>query len=201
MKNSGEQSNLRIVDDLGTRERDRYLIVKVALDVRKGAESIYGFTFYLNRSRDIVQADGLNFASDADDTRELHKQIRRTKGKVADAKPTWSVSDGKIKSRSRSPYSVEIVTKSAIAGGDYEVRPPASSDDAFPLVPITIGETYGVQVHNSSSEEIAVTLKIDGLDQFAFSKDRNKKTGRPRFSNWIVRPNSSFTIKRWHLTS
>ena len=188
-------------DDLGTRERDRYLIVKVSLDVRKGAESIYGFTFYLNRSRDIVQADGLNFSSDADDTRELHKQIRRTKGKVVDAKPTWTVSGAKIKSRSRSPYSVEIVTKSAIAGGDYEVRPPTSSGDAFPMVPVTIGETYGVRIHNTSNEEIAVALKIDGLDQFTFSTDRHTKTGRPRFSNWIVRANSSFTIKGWHLTS
>lgn len=188
-------------DDVGTRLAERFLVVKVTLDVRHNGETIYPFTFFLNRSRDIVQADGLNFRSTADDSRQLHKQIRRTRKQVASGQATSFVRGSQISSRRSSPYSIEILTKSAIADGDYSARPPQDAAAAFPLIPIAIGETYAVKVYNQSEHEIAVALKVDGIDQFTFSQDRDPNTGRPRFSNWIVGPKKSFVIKGWHLTA
>src|SRR5262249_15133236 len=62
-------------------------------------------------------------------------------------------------------------------------------------------ELYEIRVHNRSKNEIAVSVKIDGIDSFEFSDDRNPTTGRPIFAHWIVAPGGTLKLPGWHKTN
>jgi hypothetical protein len=107
-----------------------------------------------------------------------------------------------VRARKDSPYAVEIRKKKLNdAGGAVPV--PADLRDGLAFVPIDRGEVYEVLVRNHAAHEVAVSLAIDGIDQFTFSDDRTPVLGqngkpvagadgkpmtRPRFSHWVVPP-------------
>ena len=109
-----------------------------------------------------------------------------------------------VRTRKESPYAVEIRKKSLDApGGALPVT--ASLVEGLPFVGIERGEVYEVRVVNDSNQEIAVSLAIDGIDQFTFSEDR-KPDGTPKFSHWIVGPAKDkkpgeVLIVGWHKTA
>ncbi len=121
-----------------------------------------------------------------------------------------------VRPRKESPYAVEIRKKPLNApGGALPVA--ASLKDGLPFVGIEGGEVYEVRVVNNSDHEIAVSLAIDGIDQFTFSRDRVMKVGekqevqfvpddkpldgRPPYSHYIVRPAGEVLIVGWHKTA
>ena len=208
LKVSGVNSVIDHPDDLGRNERERLLSVEVKVKVMDGAEAVQDLTFFLNRGRDVVVASGLTVQLDPDGgRRDNHIAIRKVIKKInPDAgqktTPTFTVEGTKIKTSASSPFAVELVTCSAIPGSrNYTPRGPRSNTDSLPFVPINTGEIYGVKIYNNADHDIAVGLKIDGIDQFTFSEDKDPRTGRPRFSTWIIRKKTAFTIKGWHRTS
>jgi hypothetical protein len=104
-----------------------------------------------------------------------------------------------------SQYAVEIRTvpladfrKEAARARKVELK------NGLPFVPIDKGEVYEVRVQNFSKHEVAVSLAIDGIDQFTFSEDR-RADGRPRFSHFLVGPSKDgkpgeVVIPGWHRT-
>ena len=195
-------------DDLGTVERKRLLALEVTIEITNGVETQSDFTFFLSRERDIIAAEGLNIQFDDQqrrETRSAHTEIRRVR-KVAlqkhaeENRSSFFVEGSKIKTNPNSEYAIELLTKSP-AGQKYTPRKPKADSGVFPFVPVGVGEVYGIKVYNNSDQEIGVAMKIDGIDQFTFSEERDPKTGRPRFTTWIIAPNSSFTIKGWHITA
>ena len=195
-------------DDIGTEEHRRQLAVRVTLEITDGAEKQSDFTFYLSRERDIIAAEGLNVRftdQQQRETRQAHSAIRRARKAAftengATGKPHFFVDGSKIKTSQKSDYAVELLTRSPV-GKKYNPREPKSNDKSLPFVPIGVGEVYGVKIYNNSDQEIGVAMKIDGIDQFTFSEERNETTGRPRFNSWIIAPHSSFTIKGWHISA
>jgi len=195
-------------DDIGTIERKRLLAVEVTIEITNGVETQSDFTFFLSRERDVIAAEGLNVRfSDEQrrETRRAHTEIRRVR-KVAleapadPAKPSFVVNGTKIKVSRKSDYAIELLTRSPVAK-NYTPRGPSSASGVLPFVPVGVGEVYGIKVYNNSDQEIGVSMKIDGIDQFTFSEERNSETGRPQFTSWIIAPNSSFTIKGWHISA
>lgn len=187
--------------DLGSPQHERFLVVKTTMTLFEGNEEIFPITFYFDRSRDIVQAAGLGLALQADDTRRIHQDIRSKRQSVVRNERTFVVdSESQIKNSAASPYAVEIMTKSPV-GRQFKPRRPAKEKTVTPFVPIGVGEIYAVKFHNDSEREVAIGLKIDGIDQFQFSEDRDEKTGRPKYTHWIVRAGQSLLIQGWHLTS
>src|SRR5205807_8945751 len=63
------------------------------------------------------------------------------------------------------------------------------------------GDLYEVGVSSDGPHEAAVSLSIDGLDVFTFSDVKDEKTGRPRYSYFIVGPGQDFTVVGWHRTN
>lgn len=196
-------------NDLGTAdEKKRLVAVELRVVLQTGGEDIYSGSFFVTRIRDIAQIEGLNFRADLNqDNRDIHANLRRTLDQLEE-KPSsggsrFHVDRTKIRSDVESPISVEIAAKSVLAGKDAIAIPraPVKENGIFPFVPLGIGETYEITVHNDSAEEIAVGMTIDGIDQFTFSEDRDPSTGRPRYSHWIVAPKSKMTIRGWHKTS
>ncbi|MEM6691932.1 MAG: hypothetical protein AAF664_21060 [Planctomycetota bacterium] len=174
------------------------LVLKIDLMLRERGEDLFPVTLFVDRVRDIARVSGTSglFRLE-DDARELHRQIR-----VKRAKPTFIVDGTKIRSSSESDVAVEILTRSALAGDSVESKPrTVLTEGGTPTVPVAVGEVYEVRIHNLSDDEIAVSMSVDGIDQFTFSEDRDSATGRPRLTHWLIGANRTFTIKGWHRTS
>jgi hypothetical protein len=187
--------------DLGSPEESRFLVVKITLTLFDGENQIYPLSFYLDRIRDVVQTAGLPIAIESEDARRSHRQIRLVRHQVNERKNVFVRAQGsRIKNTDRSPYAIELLTKSPLSD-KYTPRPPLADESSVPQVPIGIGEQYAVKFYNDSDREVAIALQIDGIDQFQFSEDRNPKTGRPIYSTWIVGPHKHFAIKGWHITA
>ena len=100
----------------------------------------------------------------------------------ADGKARPAGAGARVAAGAGSPYAVEVRVKS---GAGYEPR-PARVEDGLAFVPIRRGEVYAVKLVNDSPHEAAVTLTIDGLSVFAFSRVKDPRTGRPRYSHFVV---------------
>jgi hypothetical protein len=94
-----------------------------------------------------------------------------------------------------SPYAVEVLVKSR---GEYQPRPAQRLDD-LAFVPIKREEVYAIALINNSPYDTAVTPTIDGLSVFAFSQVKNGKTGRPKYTHFVVPAHGSGTVPGWHI--
>lgn len=112
-------------------------------------------------------------------------------------KPEVFVDGSKVSAAAGSPYAVELLVH---RGKDIPTLPrKARVEDGQAFVKLERYEIYEVRMSNRSDQEAAVTLTIDGLDAFAFSEVRDDKTGRPKYTHYIVKPGETTTIVGWHL--
>ena len=121
---------------------------------------------------------------------QLDDKSRDEKMQLAIDKPSINLRGARISPSPESPYGVEIMIKT---GNNYESRQP-SQEDGLAFVPIRRDEIYAVRLYNDSPYEAAVTLTIDGLNVFAFSKS-------PNYTQWIIPPKTPSMIIGWHITN
>jgi hypothetical protein len=121
---------------------------------------------------------------------------RDRKIREAYEKPHTEVDEGKtvIRSSAGSPYAIEVLVKKA---GRFVPR-AASEEDGLAFVRINRDEVYAVRVINDADHEVAVTLTIDGLNAFTFSKVQNKE-GTPLYSCFLVGKRSTTLTTGWHI--
>ena len=102
----------------------------------------------------------------------------------------------KVFPRAESPFAVEVLVRPN-AKADAKARQP-SLDGNEVFVKIERDEIYEVVAYNQSHLEAAMSLHIDGLDVFTFSEVRDPGTGQPKYSRFVLPPNSKSTIYGWH---
>ena len=79
--------------------------------------------------------------------------------------------------------------------------------EGLAYVDLRRGEEYEVVIHNHSKHEVAVELKIDGLNAFHFSEpsfrvDDDRGGTKPRYKYWIARVGSCETkVMGWYKTN
>jgi len=88
------------------------------------------------------------------------------------------------------PYAVQVLVKE---GDQYLPRAPAENN-GLAFVKIKRGEIFAVELINDSDQDSAVTLSVDGLNMFAFSKNTD-------YSYVIVPRRSRGQILGWHITN
>ncbi|MDA1015004.1 MAG: hypothetical protein O3A00_11210 [Planctomycetota bacterium] len=114
--------------------------------------------------------------------------------------------DTLIASSAGKPYTVQISVKPFKDHKKHTaVARKATDEDGAAFVDIKRDELYEVTVFNHTNVVTAVALVVDGIDVFHFTQDRvfaskADKIGRPAYSHFILRPNSSRTIVGWHNT-
>lgn len=118
---------------------------------------------------------------------------------AAREKPRVHLAGTEVRVQKESPYAVEILVKDAPDGAAKAVTPKEENGLAY--VPIPRDRYYEVKVTNRSPHAAAITLTIDGLDQFTFSDVRDEKTGKPRYSNVVIAKGQSHAIRGWHRTN
>jgi hypothetical protein len=134
----------------------------------------------------IASLVGATVAMPADATPEARNE------KLAQAveNPKVHLATTRISATPDSPYAIEILVKS---GDDYRPR-AATKDDGFAFLTLGRGELYAVKLVNDSPHDAAVTLTIDGLNDFAFSENKD-------YTHWIVPGKQSLTVLGWHRTN
>jgi hypothetical protein len=92
-----------------------------------------------------------------------------------------------------SPFGIEFLVKDV--QGIYAPRPALSRNGLGPFIELNPSEVYAVRIINNSEHDVAVTLTIDGLNIFAFSKDPDyRRLGKVL----IPRRSSHAVIMGWH---
>lgn len=113
--------------------------------------------------------------------------------------PGVFVDGNKLAAAPAANMTVELFARQR-AGVEAEVRKPKVADGRA-VVTIEEGETFEVRLYNANAYEGAVTVSVDGVDAFQFSKERDEKTKYPRLTHFLVPPQKSLTVAGWHLTS
>ncbi len=124
---------------------------------------------------------------------QRNEEIRR-----AIEAPSAVVRGAKVAARADSPFAVEVLVRAAT--GDTVAR-PAAVVDGHPFVGIGKDEVYELRLTNAADHEVAASVTVDGVDVFAFSEDRDPRTGKRRFSHFVLDPKSVTTVSGWHVTS
>lgn len=83
-------------------------------------------------------------------------------------------------------FAIELIVKQ---GSRYVAR-AVTPQDGLPFVGLRQSDIYGVRLINNSPHEVAVDLRIDGVNCFAFSNSKSQY--------WIVDPRSSTDVLGWH---
>jgi hypothetical protein len=173
------------------------IAVKVTVQVLdRNDEEKSKFSALIRGSADIARLLGLTVSLPPHDEPGAGKARNQELDRRAE-KPQVHIAGARVSASAKSPYAVELLVKAAPHG---EAQPRAARlDDGQAFVDIQRGEIYEVRLHNNTAGEVAATLTIDGLDAFIFSDVRDPKTGRPRYSHYILKPNGSATVVGWHL--
>lgn len=103
---------------------------------------------------------------------------------------------GQVSSTAESPFAMELFVKPLNSQGKAMPR-AARLEAGQAWVDIKQNELYEIKLHNRSKLKTAVTLTVDGINVFHFSKDR-KPDGRPKYSHYVLEPHSSTVIVGWH---
>lgn len=103
----------------------------------------------------------------------------------------------RVKSNSRSPYAVEVLVKPLSEAGQQPTPRSASLVDGQAFVEISKDEIYELVVYNESSEEVAVSVTVDGIDMFHFAQERDAN-GNPAYNHLIFPPKQTGSIRGWY---
>jgi hypothetical protein len=112
---------------------------------------------------------------------ELKKQLDR---------PEVDLERFRVRAAAGNPYAVEMHVKQ---NGKYTPR-EATAEGGRAFVPVKRDEAFGVLLVNDSPHEAAVSLHLDGLSMFTFSKNQD-------YSFVIVPPKSSYRVEGWHFSN
>ncbi len=177
---------------------DRRLGVKfLAVKVQGTVEDVFGkevvrFGTTVRDPVALVRLLGLPVHLPASETVRQRDRLIRTFLE----QPTTAIAGGLVSAARESPYAVEILVN------DQPV--PAHSDAGLAFVGLDPAAAFAVRLINNSDHEAAVRLSVDGVDLFAFSKERHARgpsRGEPLYSVVLVPAHKSVVVKGWHRTN
>jgi hypothetical protein len=106
--------------------------------------------------------------------------------------PEAVIVGNETRSANSSPFGVEIRVRSGTSSVTVARTPEDFEGQSF--VKLNRGDEYIVRLHNRAHFEVAITLTIDGLSMFAFSKQGNFG------SQVLVPPGKYVDIPGWYIT-
>jgi len=115
--------------------------------------------------------------------------------------PRVHIKDSVIRTSADSPYGVEVLVKPSVTATAVPRKAENKDDKGLAFVGIERSEIYELRLYNDSPHEAAASVRIDGIDAFTFSDDRDPKTNRPLYHYYIIPPKSCVDVKGWHKTN
>ncbi len=177
---------------------DRRLGVKfLAVKVQGTVEDVFGkvearFSSTVRDPVALVRLLGLPVHLPANETALRRDRLIRTYLE----QPATAITGGLVSAAKESPYAVEVLVND---------RPvPAHRDSGLAFIGLDPAAAFAVRLINNSGHEAAVRLSVDGVDLFAFSRERHEKgpaRGEPLYSVVLVPAHKSVVVKGWHRTN
>lgn len=118
------------------------------------------------RGDDVLQIAGATVDLPAPNAKESQRQS--TSASVLNA-PRAAISGNETRPSDQSLFGIEVLVRN----GESSIARKPSLDEGRSYVKLHKGEEYIVRLHNHAPFEAAVTLSIDGLNMFTFSKAGN----------------------------
>lgn len=190
----------------------RVILVRASItDLKTGADvkEFPEFVGYIRNATDFARLTGATVVFKADESYQGPPSHGR-RVDVQDALPprpgekpkvcTAFVHGSIIRSHEASLYDVEILCGPTVKGPFTPLRATLDHPQfpGMPFVAIAQGHYYQVRVVNRDRKSrLGVFLHLDGIDQFAFSEDRNID-GSPKFRLWVVDPGKDIVIRGYH---
>jgi hypothetical protein len=187
------QGRFAVVTDPTDRNQ---IAIRLTAEVLNASDQRVGeFKADVQSNTDIAKLTGITASLPSrGDKERRNEEIQKAKDK-----PKVTLEGTLIRTKADSPFAVELLVRSK--DSPAAAPRPATVRDGQAFVDILRDEIYEVRVYNKTASEAAVSLTIDGVDVFAFSDLKDAKTGKPRYTHFIVAPNSKFTIHGWHKTN
>jgi len=149
--------------------------------------------FYYDNLPDVVKTIGINSYAPPGKEPDLQPGVDH---------PECHFDGTRILAAKGAPFAIEVLVAPEAHGKrkpeDYKEQSPRD-EKGLAFVPIKRGEAYGVRIYNLADYEIAVDLRLDGINMYYFSKERDKK-GNPAYRYVVLAPKSSVVIRGWFVT-
>jgi hypothetical protein len=185
--------NVTLVDASG--EALSNLSVKVNLPDRTGVNVNKG-TFGIENKSPSALAGALGANIDLMKKGEFGNFVSSTKGvEIINSfyQPKAFVNrNGGVSSSPQSEFNVDLLVNGRVR--------PAKLVDGHPFINLAKGETFKIRVRNNAKYDTGVSFFLDGVNSFIFSDVKNS-LGNPKYSKWILKKKTSFTLKGWHKTN
>jgi hypothetical protein len=141
---------------------------------------------------EIAALLGLTVHLNPEGSRQQHDRELERKLEV----PQFNGRGSQVAADPKTSYSIEILVGSS-PRGKFVPRQP-TNEEGLAYVPIQRKEYYRIRVLNKSAYDAAVTVTIDGINMFAFSK---VKHNRKRYVRFLLGAGKDTVIKGWHITN
>lgn len=102
--------------------------------------------------------------------------------------PKTNVQHHKVSPSKNNPFAVEVVVRDH--AGKSKPR-QVVEEDGFAYVELRHGEEYGIQVTNGSTDEVAVTVTIDGINNFQFGDNQKLK-------HFVIAAHQTLLVPGWY---
>jgi hypothetical protein len=196
------QGKFAIVDDPDDKKTvgKRLIVEKLTLEVIgiRPLDFEKTITIYIRRLRDIAILEGVTLSLDQNNpnVRSQNAQLREVVDNRKKHLP--QIEGSKVRSGKGSPYALEFL----VMNGPSDTPRPLEArldDEGFPNVSISKQQLYELNFYNDSKSEVGISIKIDGIDVFAFADpaERDTGTGKPRYSHFIIPAREKTTIQGW----
>lgn len=182
-------------EDAKTAESRRLQAERITLNIddKTTGDTVKPISVFVRRLRDIATIEGTTVSLDPHaDAREQGQDIRQHQ-----QKPLAFIDGTKIRATADSPFTLQVGVKPLDAVNATAKFRDATLEHGYPYVAIDKGELYELSFHNGSREEVAISVKIDGIDSFTFSDDRHAQTHRPLYTHYIVPHGETLVIPGW----
>jgi hypothetical protein len=133
---------------------------------------------------------------------DKNEDVRRAKLEESLTMSTQMLKGNRVRADQDGQYELEILVQPNLQVEPQSVLPRLETIKTKQEAFVTLPEEslYIVRIHNPTTKEVAVSLTIDGLDAFHFSKERDPKNVRqPKYTHYIIAPGTSLDVEGWFL--
>lgn len=194
--------SFRVIEDAMTARVA--VVLRIILDDLKGNERVFtgiasgkAEKYFFENIPDVVTVLGLSIYFPPEKSEK--ERIAHLKSCVD--QPQCHFDHARVLAGKDAPFAIEILVGSQTGQpreiSDYQVKQPLDKA-GLAFVPIGRKDAFAVRLHNRSKFDCAVDLRLNGLNMYYFSEQRDRRNG-PAYRYVTIPANRVVEIRGWHV--